>query len=451
MKNKFLVIILVMSAIASFFQPCLAAEPELMELYASRNNVYLTFSENPSVDTEIIIKNADGEEVSFSKNIQEGNVLRLTPSEKLNLDERYTITIGEEDKAFKIKAIASEDFSDNSYTETLDFYKVGSSGNTQSRVGILDGKLYMQQRYLSYFTLKDGLVDTLKNYTVEFDMETYYDSMVGIMFNKTIKDQQFRYGTKKDGVDEIGWTYGNALGNYNNFLYRYERTDAGQTPAIVGSNSSQYQAIASHFLSTYKITYDDTASAIGLNKANTSIPPQSINYTVDKMGKTGVLSLDNIVKDVYSKDTAAETGYFFIGSTNSWNMNNTSDGRGIALDNIVVTTCEELASGISIASISMKDSSGNTIDAVGGVDTIKGNVVVANLYEKDMPVTVVIGAYIDDTMINSAIINTADVISAGATMNCSYELTGVTTANKIKVFVWDSFENMVPYGEASVK
>ena len=54
-------------------------------------------------------------------------------------------------------------------------------------------------------------------------------------------------------------------------------------------------------------------------------------------------------------------------------------------------------------------------------------------------------------MIDSAIINAADVIPAGATMNCSYELTGVTTANKIKVFVWDSFESMVPYGEASVK
>ena len=79
------------------------------------------------------------------------------------------------------------------------------------------------------------------------------------------------------------------------------------------------------------------------------------------------------VKNKFSKDTIAETGYFFIGSTNSWNNNGTSDGRGIALDNILVTTCEELASGISIASISMKDSSGNTIDTVGGVDTVKGS------------------------------------------------------------------------------
>ena len=99
----------------------------------------------------------------------------------------------------------------------------------------------------------------------------------------------------------------------------------------------------------------------------------------------------------------------------------------------------------------LKLSDGNTIEAVGGQSTIKGNVIISNLYETEKPVTVVIAAYIDDTMISSKIINTSSKIQAGAVMNCPYELTGVETANNIKVFVWDSFEGMVPYCEASVK
>lgn len=337
---------LALSLLSGFTTAAENEELNLTDLYASRRNVYLTFDSEPAKDTAVALTDGEGKSIGYTAAVQDGNILRLELEEAKPLEtgKVYTVQTGNAKKSFKVKTIKAEDFSDGDYTDTLDYYKVGTTSAIQSPVGIYNGKLFMQQRYLSYFTIKDGLVDKLKNYSVEFDFEAYKDHCAGIIINKTIKNQQFCYGTKTEGADEIGWIYG-MMQNWQRYLYQYLRTDASsplpdatlyESAAKVGGEAMQYR----HIPSTNTVTWDGTS--IGLSGEATD---KTVNYTIDKMGKTGVLQLRNldenaVVTDVNSSANAAETGYFFIGSTYTGNQSETPDGRGFSLDNILITTCE---------------------------------------------------------------------------------------------------------------
>lgn len=333
--------------------PSFAEGEKIEKLYASTKNVYLTLADDVSED-DVSVVDANGEEVDVKKAVWDDGVLRLEFSKELKLKkaegveqrqtDNFAVKVGDETKGFKVREIANEDFSDGTWNDTLDFYTVGASAATRAKIGILDETFYMQQRYVGYLILKDGLVNNLKDYTVSFDMENYYQHSMGILFNKTLKDQQMRYGKKTEGVDEIGWVY--CVGG-DNFIYRYIRTDREQTPVIMSStqaaNSGLKVAGTEHKPSTYKIAYDDT-TGLSIDKTDETRTPAPVKFTVDKIGKTGVLALDDKVVDVYRGTNNADKGYFFIGANNSWNTGSW-DNRGMSLDNIIVTVCDEVAVG----------------------------------------------------------------------------------------------------------
>lgn len=371
--------------------PSFAENEKIEKLYASTKNIYLTLADGVSED-DVSVVDANGEEVDVKKVIQDDDVLRLEFSEELQLKkiegkeqrqtDSFAVKVGDEMKGFKVREIVNEDFSDGTWNDTLDFYKVGASSGTQSKVGILDETFYMQQRYVGYLILKDGLVNNLKDYTVSFDMENYHEHSMGILFNKTLKDKQMRYGTKTEGIDEIGWVY--CVGG-DDFIYRYIRTDSKQTDVIMSStqaaNSNLKVAGTKHEPCTYKIL-DNGSAVSGIDDTNQSLKPAPVKFTVDKIGKTGVLALEDKIVDVYRGQNNADKGYFFIGSNNAWNGSGTSDNRGISLDNISVTVCDEVTVG-NIKIIDAKaDSAGFTYTFDSDISKIEEKNVKENVAVK---------------------------------------------------------------------
>lgn len=371
--------------------PTFAEGEKIEKLYASTKNVYLTLADDVGED-DVSVVDANGEEVNVKKVVQDDGVLRLEFSKELKLKkvegkeqrqtDSFAVKVGDEAKGFKVREIANEDFSDGTWNDTLDFYKVGASSGTQSKVGILDETFYMQQRYVGYLILKDGLVNNLKDYTVSFDMENYHEHSMGILFNKTLKDKQMRYGTKTEGIDEIGWVY--CVGG-DDFIYRYIRTDSEQTPIIMSStqaaNSSLKVAGTKHEPCTYKIL-DNGSAVSGIDDTNQSLKPAPVKFTVDKIGKTGVLALEDKIVDVYRGQNNADKGYFFIGSNNAWNGSGTSDNRGISLDNISVTVCDEVAVGDIKITDAKADSAGFTYTFDSDISRVEETNVKENVAVK---------------------------------------------------------------------
>lgn len=369
--------------------PVLAESEKIEKLYASTENIYLTLANGVSAD-DVSVIDSTGKELEAEKVSQDDGTLRLEFSKKLELkkvadkkeSDNFAVKVGNEVKGFRVREIANEDFSDGTWNDTLDFYKVAYGAGKQSRVGILDETFYMQQRYVGYLTLKDGLVNNLEDYTVSFDMENYHEHSMGILFNKTLKDQQMRYGQKTEGIDDMGWIY--CVGG-DDFIYRYIRTDDSQTPVIMSStqsaNSSLKVAGTKHVPSTYKIL-DNGSAVSGIDDINNEIKPQPVRFTVDKIGKNGILALDENIVDVYLGVNNADKGYFFIGSNNSWNGGDSSDGRGISLDNISVTVCDEVAVGNIKITDAKVDSAGFTYIFDSDISKVDENNVKANVVVK---------------------------------------------------------------------
>lgn len=408
-------------------------DPNFTDIYASTRNVYLTFDGEPTTDINVKFTAVEGgSAVEFEKNVQEGNVLRLTPSSPLTIGKLYSVEVGTVKKTFRVVELLREDFSDGEYTDSLKFYDRG-----KSKAQIIDGKLYMIQNGLGNFIINEGVVNTLKNYSVEFDMETYKTHREAIIFNKVSREHTFHWSIEGDSYH--GWVFESEMNKTTNDLHRTSRSkDQENVYESTGISGTTVKP------STKKLTWDGTN--IGTAETNEANPvaPEAVRYGVDKMGKTGVISMRNEVKDIYTNAASEETGYFFIGSAYPGNYAEDSmPGDGFSLDNIVITTCEEFASGVFVSEATANDKDGNAIEEIGGQDTVKGEIKIENMYSVDKSAVVVVAAFNGDTMINSTIA-LQDTLTAGGVKSANYELSGVSTADSLKVFVWNGLDSMTP-------
>lgn len=113
----------------------------------------------------------------------------------------------------------------------------------------------------------------------------------------------------------------------------------------------------------------------------------------------------------------------------------------------------ELLDNELVVNATVTDASGNPITDWSNATALKGEVSVKNYTDEEKPVQMIVGVFsADNQLLRASVLvdsNAADelTIGGGEIQNYAFSFDGLPTgAKELRVFMWDSFESLTPYG-----
>ena len=344
-SKKIVSLILTIAMLMSFMTFTASAENVLTptEWYAGVGTVTLKFSETVSADNAptVAITTFAGEPVEATPSYK-NDIMTLTFTNNLILDTDYKININGETKVFTLKKVWEPTFNSD---QTVSGFKVGSAGNGAMIAVTADEKILFLG---DYCTITPDYADATSKKNLSLIFKAKYiggnaHSFVG--FNISRNDKGYIIDQSMGGTTSLfGWRTRSNKDNYSSRITKisdgtsalytegfstvvnpdyYTTNENNYTLASVGNmyyGATDYPGIikfesgivASSGISgskTDKISVPDD-----VKETYDSIP--TYEYSVDKMGSVGTLSIDNNLIDVH--DTAVQ--YAAYNTTNNTSL-----------------------------------------------------------------------------------------------------------------------------------
>lgn len=412
---------------------------KVTDYYADQYGVYVTFSNEiedlESVSGIELLEN--GKVVTISDYTVSGNT--LTISSNLKKDTTYDLSIpagfGTDElatdtpyaKQFKVKEIYFENFDGEDASVSTTNAHGWASLKTHIIKNGTDGMLSVLGGYYNPNVPKLG---TLEKYTMDFTVGRYLDSSAkstGSSFHIN-----FMTPSITNGTTNVGYGYGINLSN----MSRMKNIDDGK--GWVSANASvEYDTQGT---GTGEFLDDDgnfykTGDANDAPELNFDAP--EYKYTIAKNKTVANTYVTGKLVDTFDTEATYNKGYFSLYVNSS---------AAVTIDDVDITTCEEIASEVGIASVSVLSGGSEIENLEGSIKTVSGVAKIRNYSESKKAVIAAVAVYGEYNELLGVIIP-SDLTSLDAydTYELEYSFETEKNIKEIGVMVWNDMENITPY------
>lgn len=176
----------------------------------------------------------------------------------------------------------------------------------------------------------------------------------------------------------------------------------------------------------------EIAEKYGVAVSQRPTPPV---YHMDLVKDKAAMSIyrdDQVMVSVNPQNPSRTTGYVSIG---------TQITEMMTLDNVTVSIFKLIDNdgGVDVSELKLADAD------LSGKTEVSGSFIIKNYTDEEKPVRAVIAAYGERDLMQSAQILELDSIEAGSIVTESFTLNKLSNAKYVRVFLWDTLDNMSLY------
>ena len=441
-------------------EPIEVKEMSVSDVYADGDGIEVEFTEDLtdlSLDMTDIVVSVGMEEIPMKSATVDGNVVTLIPENALETDTEYDIYIPKDFGTATLKT------SEN-YLETIKIvtvYENDWNGSTTRGDGItihnsaftntFNDKLWLWRSAVATFDSEE--IATLERYTVKLKFASYGNKLL----NTNAGPGAFGYNATINNTDSLSRDYKYSFIMRNNKITNYNAS--GEVTVRDGEWGFTGTQI------TMTGSGSTTSSAITAVNADEEV--EGMNLTFKKNGRnmkmfkddTLLVDYDPADYNIPTAYTQPTTGYFCIGAHDGGTANVTvgdvtevQQKAIVSIDDVIITKCVTVTDKeISVRGVSITDAAGTAVNAnnIASQSTVKGQVKIVNYTDTQCPTVVIVAAYGANEELVAFQQLEVPALDANQQITENYQLDNLENkATKVRVFIWDTFENIAPYEKA---